>query len=70
MDETSAEDLELKELVQKVHEMATWLDVAFSANCAEDDYTPGCASCEAGMAIKHLRLIEKELAPFVALAHS
>ncbi len=63
MAETPPEDLELKELAQKVHQMAAWLDEAFSASCVEEEYTPGCASCDAGMAIKHLRLIEKELGP-------
>ena len=67
---TKPDDMELAELAQKVREMAEWLDEAFSASCAEADYTPGCASCEAGMAIKHLRLIEKELQPSVALTQA
>jgi hypothetical protein len=60
------EDLELADLSAKVNAMAEWLDKAFSADCSEADYTDGCASCDAGMAIKHLRKIEKALAPFVS----
>ena len=64
MSERDPEDMELAELSEKVAAMAKWLDDAFGADCAEDDYCEGCASCEAGMAIKHLRNIEKLLAPF------
>lgn len=46
MSETRPEDMELSALAQRVHEMAQWLDEAFSADCAEGEYTPGCTSCE------------------------
>ncbi len=51
------QDLELDEIALKVKEMIKWLDEVFVADCAEEDYTDGCASCNAGMAIKHMRKI-------------
>lgn len=65
MEKMQPEDMELRELALKVSEMAEWLDRAFDANCAEPDYTDGCASCDAGMAIKHLRKIEASLKQFI-----
>lgn len=65
MTEREPDDLELLELRIKVVEMADWLDKAFSANCAEDDYCEGCASCDAGVAIRALQRIEATLKPFV-----
>lgn len=59
------EDLELGELAAKVDEMAKWLHDAFHADSAEDDFVEGCCSCEAGLAIKHLRNIKTELARFL-----
>lgn len=64
MSEKSLEDLELLELRIKVVEMADWLEKAFSANCAENDYCEGCASCDAGVAIRALQRIETSLKPF------
>lgn len=58
------DDLELLELRIKVVEMIGWLDKAFSADCSEDDYCEGCASCDAGVAIRALQRIETSLKPF------
>lgn len=61
---SNPEDLEISDMRKKVSEMAEWLDKAFSADCSEDDYCEGCASCDAGVAIRALRRIETSLKPF------
>lgn len=57
------DDLELDELHAKIKEMTDFLIKQFDANCAEDDYTEGCLSCDAGMAVKHLRRMMKIIGP-------
>ena len=57
-------DLDLAELRDKISDMRKWLYRAFHEGCTEDDYCEGCTSCDAGVAIKHLGLIEKQLSYF------
>ena len=56
-------DAELSAMSDRIKEFSGWLEEQFDANCAEDDYTDGCLSCEAGMARKYLGHILKLLAP-------
>lgn len=54
-------DMELPELLAEVKRISRWLDDAFTADCSEDDCTEGCASCDAGIAIKYLKKISSML---------
>lgn len=56
-------DEELAQISEKIREFAVWLEEQLGAQCAEDDYTEGCPSCDTGMAIKHLSRIRKVLEP-------
>lgn len=58
------DEMDLEEIDEQVREIALWLDKAFSADCVEEEYAEGCASCDAGAAIRALAKITKALRPF------
>lgn len=54
---------EIASMAARIKEFSDWLDNEFGAGCAEDEYTEGCMSCDAGMALKHLGRLRKVLSP-------
>lgn len=58
---TQPPDLTLSEILVKLDDITAWLNTTFDANCSPKEYDAECASCNASAAVRHLKLIDKEL---------